>query len=221
MVHQVRVWDLPTRVFHWSLVLCVVALVVTGEVGGDAMVWHFRIGYAVLALLAFRLIWGFVGGRWSRFSSFVHGPATVLAYVQGRTKPEHHVGHNPLGAGSVLALLGILLLQVLSGAFSDDEVAAAGPMTRFVANATVSLLTKYHAEVGKGILILLVLLHVGAIVYYRVKKRDNLVPPMLHGDKQLDFAAEPSRDDSRSRALALVLFALCVAGVTALVRWLS
>lgn len=221
MEHVVRVWDLPTRVFHWALVSCVVALVVTGEVGGDAMVWHFRIGYTVLALLLFRLIWGFVGGRWSRFASFVHAPATVLAYLQGRGKPEHGVGHNPLGAGSVLALLGLLLLQVVSGTFSDDEIAASGPMTRFVANSIVSLLTKYHAEVGKSLLILLVLLHIGAIVYYKVKKRDNLVPPMLHGDKQLGFPAEPSRDDKRSRSLAAAIFLACALSVAALVRWLG
>lgn len=163
MSHTVRVWDLPTRVFHWALVLGVIGLVATGEVGGDAMLWHFRLGYAVLSLLLFRVLWGFVGGRWSRFASFVHGPSTVLAYLRGQGRPEHSVGHNPLGAGSVLALLGMLLLQVLSGSFSDDEIAATGPMARFVSNATVKLLTQYHSEVGKSILILLVVLHVGAI----------------------------------------------------------
>lgn len=221
MVHTVRVWDLPTRVFHWALVLSVVALVVTGEVGGDAMVWHFRVGYTVLALLLFRLVWGFVGGHWSRFSSFVHAPATVLAYLQGRGRPEHSVGHNPLGAGSVLALLGLLLLQVLSGSFSDDEIAAVGPMARFVSNDTVSLLTQYHSKVGKAILIVLVLLHIGAIVFYKLKKRENLVPPMLHGDKVLAHPAQPSRDDARARARALVIFLLCAVAVAALVRWLG
>lgn len=221
MVHQVRVWDLPTRLFHWALVGCVVGLVVTGEVGGNAMVWHFRLGHAVLALLVFRLVWGFVGGHWSRFSTFVHAPTTVLAYLQGRGKPEHSVGHNPLGAGSVLALLTLLLLQVASGSFSDDEIAAVGPMARFVSNDTVSLLTQYHSKVGKAILIVLVLLHIGAIVFYKLKKRENLVPPMLHGDKLLEHPAQPSRDDARTRATALMIFLLCAAIVAALVRWLG
>ncbi len=215
MAHKVRVWDLPTRIFHWALVLCIVGLVLTAEIGGNAMPWHFRLGYTVLSLLLFRLVWGFVGGRWSRFASFVHGPSTVLAYIQGRGRPEHGVGHNPLGAGSVLALLTLLLLQVASGTFSDDEIAFAGPMTKFVSNATVSLLTTYHKEIGKSILIVLVLLHVGAIVFYRVKKHENLVPPMLHGDKELEHPAEPSRDDARSRLVATVVFAACAA----LVAW--
>ena len=97
-MNKVRVWDLPTRLFHWSLVVCFVGLVVTGEVAGDAMVWHFRLGYAALSLLAFRLIWGVVGGYWSRFTSFVKGPVTIRNYLRGEALPEHGVGHNPLGA---------------------------------------------------------------------------------------------------------------------------
>src|SRR5512133_1633527 len=108
MSNKVRVWDLPTRCFHWALVLCLVALLTTAQIGGDAMAWHFRSGYAVLSLLLFRLIWGVVGGKWSRFSSFLYAPAAVLAYLQGRGRPEHSIGHNPLGAASVFALLGFL-----------------------------------------------------------------------------------------------------------------
>lgn len=219
MSYQVRVWDLPTRVFHWMLVAAVLALVITGEIGGGAMPWHFRAGYLVLSLLLFRLVWGFVGGRWSRFASFVHGPATLLAYLRGQGRPEHSVGHNPLGAGSVMALLGLLLLQVISGTFSDDEIAAAGPMTKYVAGKTVSLLTQYHSEVGKTILIVLVLLHVGAIVFYRVKKNENLVRPMLLGDKELDYPAESARDDARTRLTALVVFGMCAALVAIGVNW--
>lgn len=213
MAHKVRVWDLPTRIFHWALVLCIVGSVITGQIGGNVMPWHFRLGYVVLSLLLFRVVWGFVGGRWSRFASFVHSPATVLAYLKGRGLPEHSVGHNPLGAGSVLALLSFLLVQVASGTFSDDEIAFSGPLTKFVSNATVSLATTYHREIGKRILVVLVLLHVGAILFYRFKKKQNLVPPMLHGDKELEHPAEPSRDDARSRAVAAVVYALCAAVV--------
>ena len=104
MTHKVRVWDLPTRVFHWTLAACVIALVATGQIGGSAMDWHFRFGYAVLTLLLFRLAWGFVGGHWSRFSSFLYAPSTVLRYLRGQGGPELSAGHNPLGAGSVFAL---------------------------------------------------------------------------------------------------------------------
>ena len=213
MKHKIRVWDLPTRIFHWALVLCIVALVITGEVGGEVMTWHFRLGYTVLSLLLFRLVWGFIGGRWSRFASFVHRPSTVLAYIRGQGRPEHAVGHNPLGAGSVLAMLFFLLAQVGSGMFSDDEIAFSGPLTKFVSNAAVKLATTYHADIGKIILIALVLLHIAAIVFYRVKKKENLVPAMLHGDKELAQPMDPSRDDARARALAAVVFALCAAVV--------
>jgi cytochrome b len=214
MRHKIRVWDLPTRIFHWTLVLCIVGLVITGEIGNELMPWHFRLGYAVLSLLLFRVIWGFIGGRWSRFASFVHRPSTVLAYIRGRGLPQHAVGHNPLGAGSVLAMLFFLLAQVASGSMSDDEIANTGPLARFVSNAVVSLATSYHKNVGKIILIVLVLLHIAAIVFYRVKKQENLVPAMLHGDRELGFRMEPSRDDLRSRALAALVFALC-AGMVA------
>lgn len=215
MVHRIRVWDLPTRIFHWALVLCIVGLVITGEIGGEVMPWHFRLGYAVLSLLLFRLVWGFIGGRWSRFASFVKTPATVLAYVRARGPVEPSVGHNPLGAGSVLAMLFFLLAQVASGSLSDDEIANSGPLAKFVSNATVSLASKYHSEIGKVILIVLVLLHLAAIVFYRARKKENLVPAMLHGDKEFLQPMDPSRDDLRSRALAAVVFSLCAA----LVAW--
>lgn len=85
---KVRVWDLPTRVFHWVLVLCVVGQAITGSLGGNAMVWHFRFGYGVLTLLLFRLIWGLVGGRWSRFAAFIFAPQSVVNYIRGQGKPS-------------------------------------------------------------------------------------------------------------------------------------
>ncbi|MHB8949015.1 MAG: cytochrome b/b6 domain-containing protein [Rhodoferax sp.] len=218
MSHKVRVWDLPTRCFHWALVLCLVALVTTAQIGGDAMAWHFRAGYAVLSLLLFRLIWGVVGGKWSRFASFIYAPATVLAYIQGRGRPEHSIGHNPLGAGSVFAMLGFLLLQVATGLVSDDEIATAGPLSRLVSSAVTSTATTYHTTAGKLMVIALVLLHIGAIAFYYFKKRENLVRPMLVGDKDTDNTVASSRDDVGSRTLALLFFLGCAALVAAMVR---
>jgi cytochrome b len=111
MRRTVRVWDLPTRVFHWLLAACVLGLLVTGHVGGALMAWHARLGYAVLALLLFRVLWGFVGGYWSRFAAFVAGPARIIAYLRGADCPDR-LGHNPLGAVSVLAMIALLLVQV-------------------------------------------------------------------------------------------------------------
>ena len=206
-------WDLPTRAFHWLLLLGVAGLVVTGNVGGSAMTWHFRFGYAVLALLLFRILWGLVGGRWSRFASFVRGPGAVLRYLRGRPLPGERfdVGHNPLGALSVLAMLGVLLLQVACGLVADDEIANVGPLNRFVSAELAQWATGWHKGPGKLLLIALVLLHLGAIAYYRLARRQRLVRAMLGGDQVLAAAAPPSRDDARSRLLALVLAGACAA----------
>lgn len=213
---KVRVWDLPTRIFHWALVAGVIGLAISGTIGGNAMVWHFRFAYAVLTLLLFRIVWGLVGGRWSRFGAFIYSPQSVFNYLRGRGKPEHSVGHSPIGAGSVFAMLGVLLAQVGTGLLSDDEIAFAGPLTRFVSNATVSLATNYHKNIGKWILLALVLLHIAAIVVYLWRKH-NLVGAMLHGDKELVARVPPSRDDAASRTAALVVLAACAG----LVYWIT
>lgn len=212
-----RVWDLPTRVFHWALVVCVIGLVITGSSGGNAMVWHFRLGYMVFTLLLFRLVWGIIGGKWSRFASFIYAPSSLFKYLKGQGHVHHSVGHNPLGALSVFALLAVLLAQIATGLISDDEIAAAGPLTKFVSNATVSLASSYHSAVGKRFIIGLVLLHVLAILVYLFKKRENLIKPMIHGDKVLPKDTPASRDDAGSRMTAAVIFSLCAGLVYGLV----
>lgn len=210
---RVRVWDLPTRAFHWLLLACVIGLVITGNIGGGAMSWHFRFGYAVLALLLFRIAWGLVGGRWSRFASFVPAPWALLRYVRGQARADERleVGHNPLGALSVLAMLAVLLLQVACGLVADDEIANVGPLNRFVSSDLAQWATAWHKGPGKLLLIGLVLLHVGAIVYHRKVKGHDLLGPMLRGDKTLEPSTPASRDDAKTRTLALVLFAGCAA----------
>ncbi|MFM2275721.1 MAG: hypothetical protein RL211_1593 [Pseudomonadota bacterium] len=218
MSQRVRVWDLPTRVFHWALVLSMIGLVVTSQIGGNAMQWHFKFGYAVLSLLLFRIIWGLIGGRWSRFVSFSYPPSAILGYWRGEKRLEYSVGHSPVAAGSVFAMLLALLAQVVSGLMSDDQIAAAGPMTQYVSGAIVSLSTGYHKEVGKFILIALVLLHLAAIGFYFFKKKVNLVSPMIHGDKTLPANISPSRDDAGSRLLAAVVFGVCAGAVWWMLR---
>lgn len=210
---RTRVWDLPTRLFHWALAVAVIGLIATGL--GGVMEWHFRLGYTVLALLLFRLLWGFVGGRWSRFAAFVYAPGSVINYLRGRAHPDHLIGHTPLGALSVFAVLAILAVQVTTGLMADDEISASGPLTRFVSGAAVSLATGWHKAQGKWIVIVLVSLHVLAVLFYVLVRRHRLVRPMVSGDKLVANASgqvTESRDDAASRGLALVLFALC-AGV--------
>lgn len=211
----VRVWDLPTRAFHWVLALTIVASVVSAKIGGNALPWHFRFGYLVFALIAFRLVWGLVGGRWSRFSSFIYAPGTVLRYLRGqsRTDEHHDVGHNPLGSFSVFALLGFLALQVASGLVADDEIANVGPLNRFVSGGIASQATHWHKDYGQWILLALVALHIAAVLYYLLRKKKNLVRPMVIGDKALPAGTPAAADSVATRLLALVLAALCVGGV--------
>jgi cytochrome b len=185
------------------------------------MVWHFRLGYAVLTLLLFRLVWGLVGGHWSRFATFIPSPRTLLAYLRGQSQPAHTVGHNPLGALSVLALLGFALLQVAAGLMSDDEIAVSGPLVSKVPGEWVSMATFVHTEVIKVVLIVLVALHVLAIVFYKVKKSENLVRPMILGDKEVSTLQQSSNDTITSRFFALGVLLLCAMAVWLLLRWAS
>jgi len=216
MTVRIRVWDLPTRLFHWLLAACVLSLVTTAQLG--LMQWHFRLGYAVLTLLLFRLAWGLLGGHWSRFSSFLYSPATLYRFLRGRGDMTLRTGHNPLGALSVFALLLFLLMQVSTGLISDDEIASSGPLTSLVPGTWVSLASSYHRTIGKLVLIVLVSLHVVAILYHLWRKHENLIRPMLSGDKVLPAPTTPSRDDARSRWLAFLLFLICGGLVAALLQ---
>ena len=219
-MNTVRIWDLPTRLFHWLLAVSVIGLIVTAKVGGDAMNWHFRLGYVVFALLLFRLVWGFVGGRWSRFASFFPTPARLGRYLRGQARPEDHAGHNPLGAFSVLAMLLVLAAQVGTGLFSDDDIAFAGPLTGLVAGSTVRAASSYHKDVGQLLVIGLVVLHLLAIAFYFFAKRKNLVRPMVTGNKTRAEVGgvTAATDGFRRRALALVLIALAAGVVTWVVK---
>lgn len=211
---SVRVWDLPTRVFHWALAASLVGSVVTAQIGGNAMVWHFRLGYLALGLLAFRFVWGLAGGRWSRFSSFLYSPAALLRYLRGqpRSGDRFEVGHNPLGALSVFALLGVLALQVGTGLFADDEIANVGPLNRYISGETAGLLTGWHKDYGAPLLLGLVALHIAAIIFYRVVRRRDLIRSMLTGDKTLPAGTPASADEPRSWVRALAV-ALVIAGL--------
>jgi cytochrome b len=209
----VRVWDLPTRLFHWLLAVAVATQVVTGLIGDELLAWHARLGYAIGALLLFRLVWGFAGGRWSRFASFLYGPRALGRYLRGRGLATDAVGHSPLGALSVFAMLLALLAQVASGLFSERED-FSGPLSGLVSAATVKLATRYHKQVGAPLILVLMGLHLAAIAYYQWRLRRDLVGPMWHGDKALGGGIASSRDDLRSR-----LAAAAVLGAAALLVW--
>jgi cytochrome b len=128
---KIRIWDLPTRLFHWLLVMAVIGSFMSVKLGGNAMIWHGRFGYFVLTLLFFRLIWGFVGTHHARFAQFIKSPQAILAYLKN---PAETPGHSPIGAISVLVLLGLFLAQALAGLFASDDIAFDGPLAKYVAS---------------------------------------------------------------------------------------
>jgi len=216
---KVRVWDLPLRLFHWLLAACVTVSILTGLIGGNAMQYHYWSGYCLIALLVFRLAWGLIGSRHARFWNFVRGPRAILRYVRGDDpRPPHlRIGHNPLGSLSVIALLLVVSLQVISGLFANDEIFNEGPLASYVSGRTSAVLTFYHTTIGQPLIYALVGLHLAAIAYYAVIKRENLIRPMLTGDIETVAGSPAALDTWALRLLALVI----VAAGGALAWWIS
>jgi len=215
----VRIWDLPTRVFHVLLVVLVTAAIVTAEFGGDWMAWHLRCGEAVLTLLAFRWVWGLAGGRWSRFATFLPAPGRLARALRGRDGADERVGHNALGALSVWAFLALLSAQVATGLVADDDVDTTGPLNAHVSHRLAKSASRWHAGWGADLIFALIALHVLAVAWYTWRKREPLLRAMWSGDKPLPPATPASRDDAASRLLALAIWFAAAGGVWALVRW--
>jgi len=211
----IRVWDLPIRLFHWLLVLCIIGSLISVNLGGNAIQWHAYFGYSILTLLIFRIIWGFVGSTHARFLSFLPTPKSLLNYLSG--KSPHVLGHNPLGALSVFALLFALSVQVTTGLFVDDEIAFQGPLAKYVPSWVVSILSEIH-EGNQVVIYTLITIHIAAIIYYRKFKGENLIKPMINGDKEIDPSEEakysptdlgrPSKDGALQRGLALLILSV-------------
>lgn len=202
------VWDLPLRVTHWLLVVTVAGAWATHYAGTQWFEWHERLGYATLVLVAFRIAWGFVGTRHARFASFLRGPSAIVDYVRGRSGAEP-AGHNPLGALSVVAMLAALLFQASTGLFANDEIANAGPFYGWISQEASNRLTGLH-ETNSEILLVLLGLHIVAIVWYAVVRRQRLVPAMVTGRRDDVSPGEGIADSRVGRALA-ILAALAVA----------
>ena len=192
------IWDVPTRLFHWLLVLLIGAAWATQEQLGDSE-RHATVGYMVLGLLLFRLLWGIVGSETARFRSFIRGPRAVRAYLAGDAPAS--VGHNPLGGYSVALMLLSLFVQAATGLFLYDDEAFWGPLNDFVSDDTSELLGEIH-ELNFNLLLGLIALHVGAILYYALVRRKNLVRPMIGGRGELPTGVPAPRTASSWAALA-------------------
>ena len=201
----VRIWDLPTRIFHWLLVLLVGFSFVSAKVGSGWLQWHFYSGYTILTLIVFRLLWGVAGSHYARFATFLRGPRAIVSYVHSRATVA---GHNPLGALAVLAFLLCLLVQGTTGLFATDDIVSEGPLRQLISNSTADLLTRIHRW-NEWVLIALIALHLSAVLYYLLARRRNLIVPMLTGDQYVKEAVAAC-DNAAMRIRAAVLFAVTI-----------
>lgn len=206
---RIKIWDLPTRVFHWSLAVLVATSFLTGWTGGNAMEWHGRAGIVIIGLLTFRLTWGFVGSTHTRFSRFVRGPAAIAGYLRGRWSG---VGHNPLGALSVLAMLALLLCQALGGLFANDDIAFNGPYFNAISKDLSDWISGWHKR-GAWLILTLIALHLAAILFYTHVRKETLIRPMLTGTKEVPetLAGESARGGGTVALIVAVVlgFAAC------------
>jgi cytochrome b len=222
---RIRVWDLPVRLFHWTLVILIATSYFSGQAGGDWMKLHFWSGYAILTLLLFRIVWGFVGSTTARFSDFVKGPSAAfrhIAELAGADRPRE-AGHNPLGGAMVVVLIFVVLAQVIAGLFSADTDTGivTGPLSRLVADKWIERATAFHTF-WVNVLLILVGLHVLAAIVYLVWKRQNLIGAMVHGYKPVDDVVAPGAPVPSLRfasgRLAISLLIACAAIVYFIVR---
>jgi len=215
--HKVLVWDAATRLFHWLTVVLVIAAYATWQM--NWMDWHAWTGDAVLALVLFRLLWGFFGSETARFSAFVASPGAAAAYFATvlRRERDRQVGHNPAGGWMVLLLLALLLAEALTGLFVDNDVANEGPLTELVPSTIANLITDLHLYFWDA-LFAAVILHVLAILLYAGAKRHDLVTPMITGFKILP--EDIKRPQLVGAARAAFLFGCSALATAALARFL-
>jgi cytochrome b len=195
---SIKVWDLPVRLVHWAIVLLLVFQLVSGKIGGGMMRWHGYAGYAMLTLVVFRVFWGFGGSTHARFASFLAGPAATLRFARRLFSREAvpQLGHNPLGGWMVIALVVSLALQAISGLFANDGAAFEGPFASRVGFEVSTGLTHFHRWNLK-VLIVLSAVHIAAVFFHLLVKKDNLLGTMFTGMKRMPQAAVHERRDAR------------------------
>jgi cytochrome b len=220
LTHQEKVWDVPTRIFHWSIVALIAIGWVSGEEEGIGFVVHSLAGYAVMVALIFRLVWGFVGGAHARFTDFVRSPGAVIEYTKQllRLKPPHFVGHNPLGGWMILALLAVLTVLVVSGLCAQGDEGVAGPWAASAVWFAPEQWYELH-EVSFNVLLALIVLHVLGVVFDQWLTRDKLVRAMFTGVKTV-AGEQMARQAQTPRPLrAFVVLALAIVSVGFMVGW--
>jgi cytochrome b len=201
------VWDIPVRLFHWLLVLCLFGQWLTTEVLENSMDIHFYIGYFTLGLIIFRLLWGLFGTRYSKFSSFIAGPKAIISYLRSLTSKQKNytTGHNPLGGLLLPAVLILVGLQAISGLFTSDDIVSAGPYYDSANSAIQQWMQWLHKNIF-DVLMSLVVIHLLAIIWYRLGLKHDLITPMLTGQKIVDA----SKGITHSKLVKALILAIVV-----------
>lgn len=217
---SVKIWDLPTRLFHWSLVICLVVSWSSVELFDNAMQIHFYAGYSVLTLLVFRVLWGIIGSSTARFSQFISGWRRTLAYAHTllKPRPNDNVGHNPVGGWSVIIMLTVLATQVATGLLSNNDLLDSGPLAHYISKELSDAISGIHQEIF-NYLLAIIGIHIAAIFFYRYFKHSNLISAMITGYKTLPNTLNISNLYFASNRRALVVFIIASASVTALVYY--
>lgn len=215
----VKVWDLPVRLFHWLLAALFLFMFFTGKSKGNWMEWHMYAGYAILALVVFRVLWGFAGSSTARFSGFIAGPGRAFAFAKKllSRSPAPVVGHNPLGGWMVVVLLAALLLQAGTGLFANDDISIEGPLSKFISKELSDRLTTIHYY-NFNVLLALAGMHVAAVLFHVFVKKENLLSAMFTGKRRLEAATEVPAVRFVSSWRALALFVLALVAVYLLVK---
>jgi cytochrome b len=198
---SIRIWDLPIRIFHWTLVASIGFAWFTAESSESWMEWHERTGIFILSLVIWRIIWGFVGSDTARFSQFLKSPFYALHHLQEMRQQAtaYHAGHNPLGAWMVIALLAMILVQGLTGLFATDDIATEGPLAHLVSGSTSETLTSLH-HLGFNIILMLAAIHIAAVLFYRFAKQTNLIKTMVLGTADWPNAQQPKPETLQFKA---------------------
>lgn len=219
----VKVWDLPVRLFHWSLVALFAFLFWSGKTGGNAMEYHLLAGYSVLVLVLFRILWGFAGSTHARFAAFLTGPGRGIAFARQLLSraPAATAGHNPLGGWMVVVMLLSLLVQTATGLFANDDIATEGPLAALIGKDLSDRLSGIHYW-NFNLLLLLAGAHIAAVLFHVFVKKENLVSAMFTGVKRLDHSAQDPAQVPAVRFVsswrALVLFVLALVAVYLIVK---
>ena len=214
----IKVWDLPIRLFHWSVVICFAVSWGSVELFDNAMQVHLYAGYAMLTLVLFRVIWGFIGSGTARFSQFITGLRPTMAYASTllKPRPSYYLGHNPLGGWAVMAMLALLILQAMTGLFANDDLLTSGPLAHWVGKDWSDTISEVH-QIAFNFLLAVIGIHIVAVLFYRFFKHNNLIVTMITGYKSLPNTIPTANLQFASNWRALGIFVVIATSVAALV----